>query len=99
MERKHKTVNVKTEDNLIKVPENNLDDTKEEKVNFSVKCEMCYFWSESLEMLNFHMISHKMSPTEIFQNLPPELRNCSFVTKQDFQRALQLYLSSSFMEK
>ena len=76
-----------------------LSDIKEEKSDFNVKCESCDFVSESLEMLNFHMNSHKMSPTEIFQKLPPELRNCNFETKQDFQMALQEFLSSSFLRQ
>ena len=68
---------------------------KEEKPEFKVKCESCNFVSESSEILNFHMVSHEMNPSEIFKKLPPELKNCNFETKQDFQRALQNYLSLS----
>ena len=72
-----------------------LLDIKEENKEFKIKCESCSFVSESLEILNLHMFSHEMNPSEIFQKLPPELTNYNFETKQDFQKALQDFLSQN----
>ena len=83
---KHERKLLKTDDLL---------NIKEENPEFKVKCESCNFVSESLEILNFHMFSHEMKPSEIFQKLPSELTNYNFETKQDFQKALQDFLSQN----
>ena len=83
---KHERKLLKTDDLL---------NIKEENPEFKIKCESCNFVSESLEILNFHMFSHEMKPSEIFQKLPPELTNYNFETKQDFQKALQNFLSQN----
>ena len=67
---------------------------KEDHIEFKAKCENCDFVPESPEILNLHVLSHQTGPADIFNNLPAHLQNNSFDTKEEFQMALQSYLST-----
>ena len=68
---------------------------KIDKETTEIKCIMCSFSSDSLDVLKLHALSHQSESAKILEELPQSLKEVCFGTKEQFKTDLNEFLGKS----
>ena len=68
---------------------------KTEKETKQIKCIMCSFSSDSLDLLKMHALSHQSEAAKILEELPQSLKEVCFGSKEQFKTDLNEFLGMS----
>ena len=69
------------------------------KEQSGIKCILCSFCSDNIDLLRLHALSHKTKVSEILEDLPQSLKEVCFKTKEEFQSDLNIFLEKSTENK